>query len=717
MISGDYEPKPFDRPGTKETRQRYADNWAELLSFAMELRHEDDHNRRFALNSEQMRRLDALDTAIGERSPRAIEIAIIEASNALIATDLGRLPGKECSPIMAYIILRNTSGCELSAQVEHITPTLAPMEYGFRAFSYIRACDLAEQERLAKRDKTLYDVVLEERKWIVAAGNTVFAWIVRMMKLATTFANDPSKLPQFFWSKDDRSFRFNGDLIMLDAFKAMVLHSHNEACAMLEGLFKDVKVDYHEFALCSNDILELKDSWDNNQINYSFLTDVRNAKWEKRGEEFVDRVMGSGIFTRKGPSGLVWLGPRIRNFLKQCKNFGKMLLAALYLTSGQPPRGTEITSFHICNTGGRLRNIYLSEDNVLLCSYYNKTTHHHGRDKLIPKAVSLELSRKVVNYLFFIRRLEKVLISGADPSKKPLAISAGVNFSCFGGDELSTADVTATFKSLAEEKLKVDVQYGYGVQDFRQIAIAVGLRDILPKMAGSQMDRSIFDMQAGHSTKTAEDNYAIAGGQIGRMTPLQMRSYLRVSYEHHYYYKLDIDVSLSIMWYSTITDIEQPKTVLVLPVAGDPVTAFVDQEISQAPKIIIKEIHKEVIKYVPARCKKPHLPPGGVVPPPPVVTSSRPPFSTFIRPPSLQFSRPASIAGSSPRKRRRVLEGEGEDEGEAELGTRENPIIPPLSSPHMPYQAFMEAQDDGQQLQMLSQAQVSENFLVGRHYF
>jgi hypothetical protein len=94
-------------------------------------------------------------------------------------------------------------------------------------------------------------------------------------------------------------------------------------------------------------------------------------------------------------------------WLHDADKFVEILLLLVHLTSGQPTRGSEVTSTTIVNkASGGIRGVYWCNKTVMITQYYNKSTNVHG-DKFIARFLPNAISKLMVVYLIIVRTMER----------------------------------------------------------------------------------------------------------------------------------------------------------------------------------------------------------------------------------------------------------------------------------------------------------------------
>jgi hypothetical protein len=102
-------------------------------------------------------------------------------------------------------------------------------------------------------------------------------------------------------------------------------------------------------------VLQLQDLRDDpslSRLGQSFLTDPRNTKLQGYDRWLLNRVLKYSWLQDEffiDVKQAIWKTPIVEDYLSKVEAFLDRLLLLAYMTSSQPPRGTEILSLLYCN--------------------------------------------------------------------------------------------------------------------------------------------------------------------------------------------------------------------------------------------------------------------------------------------------------------------------------------------------------------------------------
>ncbi|KAG8901288.1 hypothetical protein FRC00_008030 [Tulasnella sp. 408] len=531
------ETSPFGELATEEAQNRYCSAWAGLIAYLINCAGDPDEKRGFGLSLTQESQLGVYMNLLFNRNSNdgmAIE-ALVYLSGCLFFHEFAGDSNTD-HPLIAYTILSSTKPGNVIANPVHISPFLARIEYFCRVTVMVYASLATSHER------SFFSAVKELCRWVKEGENTPFAWVRQMLHLTATFVHGTNQMPRFVWGLDNsESYTFDGYKIYVKEFISLVRGSVQDAVGSFFGLWASYGLS-DDLLLTSLD--DVGDQLASRSTNYNFARHPVNVSLQNRAEDCLDRAIDSGIFCRKkrvnGEDRLLWHPHSIRQRLEMSKKFLLTLAVALYLASGQPPRGTELLATLITNIDTRVRNGFLSNGRMLLCHFLNKTTFLLKSDKAIVRELCSALSLVLANYIAFLRPIESKLAGqvGVDEAN---VVGMQKRLFQIGSHSLET---DALSEGLKRQWRKVVTRYGdafpgWGTADTRQNAIYVGKRWVkTPKMGDD--GEAIFDLQAGHCSAVAQKWYGVDANRLGGDIDLAILELFRcLSRAHHSAYGLE----------------------------------------------------------------------------------------------------------------------------------------------------------------------------------
>jgi hypothetical protein len=207
----------------------------------------------------------------------------------------------------------------------------------------------------------------------------------------------------------------------------------------------------------------------------------------------------------------------VNRYEQQCREFLFSLLVTVYVTSGQPPRGTELVPVKWSNTSVSLRNLFFDEGRVALRTDWAKQ-NWNSFPKVVWRFLPPCLSRVVLAYLTVVLPFRQSLaaLNGYTGGLNP---SLFTSHSVGSKDYFDSRDLTTRLQKLTETVLGKMVnpqKWRHFMCKFGEHCLPHG--SMLESLLGvpgatwrsiAEEDNDIVDEQASHSTHTRETIYAV----------------------------------------------------------------------------------------------------------------------------------------------------------------------------------------------------------------
>lgn len=531
-LSAILDTQPFQETTTMTTKEKYGASWASFLAFVINGRSIAEDERHFSLTEEQETEIDRYTQIIAGNPTRAERYdAIIYLSYALLAHTMGSSQA-HLHPLIAFSILHNINPNNIFASPENVSPFLAGLQYYARTVIFVHSRLLSSPKPDGLPVPSLFDAVRAEHKWLKEGEDTVFAWIRQMLHLTGAYSHHVHRLPRFVWGKDDgKSYSFDGHRIKVDSVRKMIRASIRRAHKSFTKLWKELDIPPD---ILIEDPIDVCDNISDRCPNYSFVRDQRNYTILENIEKIRKRVLDSNTYCKVKNGTVYWDPGRMNKLLSMTEQFVKDLAVAMYLTGGQPPRGSELMATLLCNITGRPRNAYVINGDFVNVGLLNKTTFTLHQDKLIPRKFPPLLSAIIINYITFIRPIEHMFHLHSPNVDESDAQKSLTHLFYVNKKELGTDQLTNHLKKLTLQYLHCE----YGTADLRQQMIYWGMRFVKPSEKGEE-GTALMDLQAGHSTGIARRWYGVETERLsGTMTSDMLHGFLGVSEGHHIAFNL-----------------------------------------------------------------------------------------------------------------------------------------------------------------------------------
>ncbi|KAL1674427.1 hypothetical protein EV122DRAFT_181637, partial [Schizophyllum commune] len=227
---------------------------------------------------------------------------------------------------------------------------------------------------------------------------TTFGSIRAMQHYASALAFSWRGMPSVMWKDPGRyeEMVFEG--------KPLPLHKLRELCHSLQASAIEIFEELSAKGQTDIPYDQLEDNLKNLTTGYT-VVDYRNSEiMRERFAAFSEHLLSCDKWNlRRNVDGREVLHSRnCDQWLARLAELEERLLVLTLLASGAPPRGTEATALLLRNTPYRQRNLYLFGRQLAFVRMYNKTTHTHAHDKVIPNgfdAVTKDIAARTWFYL------------------------------------------------------------------------------------------------------------------------------------------------------------------------------------------------------------------------------------------------------------------------------------------------------------------------------
>ncbi|CDR98497.1 hypothetical protein [Sporisorium scitamineum] len=211
--------------------------------------------------------------------------------------------------------------------------------------------------------------------------------------------------------------------------------------------------------------------------------------------------------------------------------FTKLLAVLIELSSGLPARGTELVQLQHTNTLLGPRNVFVHDGSVFTALPSNKGT---GRQKIIPRFLPHAVGCLVVFYVCqvvpFVHLLYNATVQPRESSAMLLVDHAGKPW--------DTTTISKMLQSLCKQYLSPS-SAGLTMRTWRQLAVSIDRKLIRPKkVTAEELEDHTHDLQAGHSTRTAQQHYGLDASMLHQLHEETMTAMLEVSERWHAFWQL-----------------------------------------------------------------------------------------------------------------------------------------------------------------------------------
>jgi hypothetical protein len=180
----------------------------------------------------------------------------------------------------------------------------------------------------------------------------------------------------------------------------------HEAQRMLHCLLLIPKIDQdrHLDNLRQIHLNSLKDDPTVHHANHSFLQHRRNERILCGQQRYLLRcIKTDAVFRRQSftdPVKLTWNMRLVQSYAQLVQAFLRRMLLLIYVTGGQPARGTELLTLRWRNSDRcEMRNIFIEHGLVSFVTFYHKNYSASSTTKLIHRYLPPEVGELLIYYL------------------------------------------------------------------------------------------------------------------------------------------------------------------------------------------------------------------------------------------------------------------------------------------------------------------------------
>ena len=100
---------------------------------------------------------------------------------------------------------------------------------------------------------------------------------------------------------------------------------------------------------------------------------------------------------------------QVRKYLRRVDQFRELLLFCVYITGGQPARGTEITSLRFRNGFMQDRNVFVIYGHMVVVTRYHKSQSQFDKPKVIPRFLPWRVGQLLAVYLSYVQPFQEFI--------------------------------------------------------------------------------------------------------------------------------------------------------------------------------------------------------------------------------------------------------------------------------------------------------------------
>lgn len=208
-----------------------------------------------------------------------------------------------------------------------------------------------------------------------------------------------------------------------------------------------------------------------------------------------------------------WHTKQVKRYVRQIDRFLELLLICVHMTSGQPGRGSEITTMRHRNGVLQDRNVFVMDGQVMTVVRYHKSLSQWDQPKVVPRFLPNRLSQVMVTYLAYVQPFREYLV---------VQVLGGSFSDYVWGDDhgpWGTDRLTRVLKRESGKRLGLEL----GTLDYRHTAVGIG-RVVIGESFGRGYQDEVGEMEEAEVDDAADGESALEL-QNARTTKIGLGSY------------------------------------------------------------------------------------------------------------------------------------------------------------------------------------------------
>lgn len=280
---------------------------------------------------------------------------------------------------------------------------LAGVVYCMRALGVEALLPAAGRDEQGIEEREAF--LLKRRQFLADGSYSPMSEMLSLLAYGKHVALNAGNSGNAYWSKDKKIFYLHGKPILISQFKRMAQDMVTEVEDMLwqELLWVPEKGDRFRTRL---DLI--RDDVTFTRRGMSFVTHGDN-NLDKGLQWVLNRMLQRREGRLMRDNAGEWDTRRVRQYLRQVRRFLELLLVAVHMTSGQPGRGTEVTTMRFRNSVLQDRNVFVVDGQVMTVVRYHKSQSQWDKPKVVPRFLPSRLGQVMVMYLAYVQPFQEYL--------------------------------------------------------------------------------------------------------------------------------------------------------------------------------------------------------------------------------------------------------------------------------------------------------------------
>ncbi|KAF9523200.1 hypothetical protein CPB83DRAFT_899016 [Crepidotus variabilis] len=400
-------------------------------------------------------------------------------------------------PTMVYLALSTVLPDGRFKDAHFVTNPIARLKYSIRTVIVLlmRRSGLDDEQSWA-----MYS------RWLREDAECTFRSLCSAQHIASSISYTTMSLPKVWWMDTENytHMLYRGTPLHLLEIQTVVKRLEDTLVDMFQNhvLMKmPLRVNY----------TLLHDDLSKEDVGYSFINDSRNPIFPANRTTMLEAILADSdlwhsfaVQPEDGFTEVRFRHTALRIWLAKYADFQEHLLAYIYLTSGAPPRGSELTAMLMVNTS------QYPKRNILACGNYTvlNCTYLKTKDQLIPHALSAFASDLLIQDLAIVRPFAQLAARVAHQSNPTISELFDTHVFINHTKLFTTEDISGRLSHLSLPVMQVELN----VSTWRHVFTAFRrklchrLHDLIEVDDGEDIESA----QMGHNGQTEKRIYGVS---------------------------------------------------------------------------------------------------------------------------------------------------------------------------------------------------------------
>jgi superfamily II DNA helicase RecQ len=383
------------------------------------------------------------------------------------------------------------------------------------------------------------DQFLEMRRKYLADGSySPMSEMISLLAYSKHAALNEGNAGNAYWSPDKKIFYLNGRPIVVERFRKMAQDIQAEVEAQFwELCWVDQAAD--RFTI---DLTQVVDDLTFTTRGMSFINHPANRLADGLAwmlSQARSKPGGKQLQTSDGQ----WRVKKVRQYLLQIDRFLELLLGSVHFTSGQPGRGSEITTLRHRNGLLQDRNIFVVDGAVMTVVRYHKSQSQWDKPKVVPRFLPRQLGQIMALYLRYLQPFREYLLVQV--------LGGGLSDYVWSNEQgaWGTDKLTGVIKRETGKRLGVSLH----TQGYRHTAVGIGrvkvgesfgrgYQDEVGEVDEAEVDEDqedIVELQNARTTAMGVANYGVPVDIIKHLSTRSIDAFRALSTAWHRFLGVD----------------------------------------------------------------------------------------------------------------------------------------------------------------------------------